>query len=119
MATQNDIGFKSLAACGAISAFVAVDIQSDGTIAACGLGTKGVGITQEDASDGSYCNVKLWTAPGTFMIQASGTAITAGTTYSIATGGYAGIVTTGAAAIVKALETGVASNGITLEYALA
>jgi len=48
------------------------------------------------------------------MVQASGSAITAATSYGIITGGYAGVVTT---ARVTALVSAVASNGIVTEFA--
>lgn len=114
MASQNDQGFKSFQASGALSAYIAVDIQADGTIKACANNVKGIGVTQEDATDTSYCNVKLWTAPGTHMIQVSGTALTPATSYGIITGGYVGVVTD---ARVKALSAAVASNGIIKEFA--
>lgn len=117
MSSQNDLGFSTFLASGAISAYIAVDIQTDGTIKACANGVRGVGVLQEDAADANYARVKLWTAPGTFMVQASGTAITAATTYSIITGGYAGTVTTGNSAFIKGLSNAVASNGITVEFA--
>ena len=116
MSSQNDNGFKTYLASGAVSAFIAVNIQSDGTITAAN-GARGMGVTQEDIADGSYGAVKLWSAPGTFMIQASGTAITTGTSYSIITGGYAGVTGTGYAAYLIAQQGGVASNGIVLEFA--
>jgi len=116
MSSQNDIGFKSFLASGAISAYVAVDVQSDGTIKACANGVFGVGVLQEDAADTNYASVKLWSAPGTFMVAISGTAITPATTYSIITGGYAGTVTTGNSAFLKGLFAGVASNGLVKEF---
>ena len=114
MASQNDLGFKSFQASGAISAYVAVDVQTDGTIKPSANDTRGIGVLQEDAADGNYASVKLWSAPGTFMLQASGSAVTAATSYGIITGGYAGVVTT---ARVTALSNGVASNGIVVEFA--
>ena len=116
MSSQNDIGFKSFLASGAISAYVAVDVQSDGTIKACANGVFGVGVLQEDAADANYASVKLWSAPGTFMVAISGTAITPATTYSIITGGYAGTVTTGNSAFLKGMSAGVASNGLVKEF---
>lgn len=117
MASQNDNGFKTFLASGAISSFIAVNVQSDGTITAASNGTKGVGVTQEDIADGYYGNVKLWTAPGTVMVRVSGTAVTPATTYSIITGGFAGAVNGATApAILTALDSGVASNGIVVEF---
>jgi hypothetical protein len=115
MSSQNDSGFKSYLASGAIPAFLAVKVNSDGTITAAN-GLRGCGVTQEDIADANYGMVKLWAAPGTFMIQASGTSITAGTTYSIITGGYAGATGTGYGNYLIAEQAGVASNGIVLEF---
>ena len=119
MASQNEIGFRSFIASGAISAYKAVTIQSDGTITpSAGSADIGVGITQQDIADAGYGTVKLWTAPGTFLIQATGSAVTPGTAYAIVTGGYAAAVNgTFGPAKLQALQAGVASNGITLEFA--
>ena len=117
--TQLDFGFRSSLASGALQAFIIVDLQSDGTIAAAAIGTKGIGVTQEDIADAQYGNVKLWSAPGTFMIQATGTAVTAGTTYGVTTGGRLTPVVTASPALVKALANGVSSNGIVVECLLA
>lgn len=117
MSSQNDGGFKSFQASGAISAYRVVTVQSDGTITAAGNGVKGNGVTQEDIVDGGYGDVKLWTAPGTHMVGVSGTAVTPGTTYSIITGGYVGTINgTIAPAYVTAITLGVASNGIVIEF---
>lgn len=114
MASQNDLGFKSLLASGAISAYIIVKLQADGTITAAGLEEKGLGVTQESVPDAYYCNVKLWSAPGTFKVQCTGTAITPATTYTTVTGGRIG--TTVTTARVVAYESAVASNGIVVEF---
>lgn len=118
MASQNDNGFRTFQASGAVSAYKAVTVQADGTITTCaGNADKGVGVTQIDIADAGYGDVKLWTAPGTFMVQATASAITPGTTYAIVTGGYAGAVNgTFGPASLTAVQSGVASNGITLEF---
>ena len=113
MASQNDNGFKSFLASGAISAYRVVAVQADGTITAAANDTKGVGVLQEDAADANYASVKLWSAPGSFMVAASGSAVTAATSYGVITGGYIGVVTT---ARVTALVSAVASNGIITEF---
>lgn len=118
MASQNDTGWKTYQVTGTagLSAFLVVDLQADGTIAAAANNTKGIGVLQEAVGftvPTSYGRVKLWSAPGTFMIQATGTAITPGTTYSVVTGGYAGATGT---AFIKANAAGVASNGIVVEF---
>ena len=114
MASQNDMGFKSLKASGAISAYIVVALQSDGTITAAGLEAKGIGVTQEDVIDAGYCNVKLWNAPGTFKVQVTGTAITPASTYTTVTGGYIGSTVT--TARVVAYGSAVASNGVIAEF---
>lgn len=118
MASQNENGHRTFQASGAISAYRAVTNQSDGTITyTAGNGDKGIGVSQIDIADANYGDVKLWTAPGTFMIQATGSAITPATTYAIVTGGYAGAVNgTFGPASLTAVQAGVASNGITLEF---
>ena len=114
MASQNDFGFKSLQASGAISAYIIVALQADGTITAAGLEAKGIGVTQEDVPDAAYCNVKLWSAPGTFKVQVTGTAVTAASTYTTVTGGRVG--TTITTARVVCYSNAVASNGIVTEF---
>jgi len=114
MSSQNENGFKSFLASGALSAYIVVDVQTDGAIKAAANDAQGIGVLQEDAADGNYASVKLWTAPGTFMVAVSGTATTAATSYGVITGGFIGVVTT---ARVKALSNGVASNGIVKEFA--
>lgn len=119
MSTQIDNSFRTFQASGTISAFLAVSVQSDGTITPATYGVRPVGITQEDIADGAYGNIKLFPGgQGTFDIQVTGTAVTPGVQYSIVTGGYVGPVNgTTAPAYVTALYTGVASNGIVIEFA--
>jgi len=119
MASQNESGIRTFVASGAISAYLAVDVQADGTITpVAGNASVGIGVTQEDIADGGYGQVRLWTAPGTFMIQATGSAITPGTAYAIVTGGYAAAVNgTFGPASLKAINAAVASNGIVVEFA--
>lgn len=114
MASQNESGFITFTASGALSAYLVVDVQSDGTIKASANNTKGIGVLQEDVADASVGLVKLWSAPGTVMAAVSGTAITPGTAYQVITGGYIGAST--GTNYVKAREAGVASNGIILEF---
>ena len=118
MSTQNDLGFRTFQASGAISAYLVVDVQSDGTIKAAPGGTaQGIGVLQQDIADAGYGGVKLWTAPGTFMAQVSGTAITPATEYAVITGGYIGTRTaTTWPTAVAGLQAGVASAGIIVEF---
>jgi hypothetical protein len=76
----------------------------------------GVGVSVNDAVTTGLVNVKLWTAPGTFEIAVTGTAVTPGTNYGIGAGGFV-VLTTGTT-LLQATESGVASNGIILEFAL-
>ena len=95
MSTQNDNGFRTFQASGGISAFLAVDIQSDGTIKAAAGGTvQGIGVLQQDVADAGYGQVKLWTAPGTFLGALTSVALaTPGNALAVVTGGFFGIYT--------------------------
>jgi hypothetical protein len=123
MSSQIDTNFRSfLVSTGSsgISAYLAVAIQSDGTItpANAASGFPGHGILQEDVPAGYYGRVKLWTGAGTFLAQASGTAITPGTQYTVITGGFAGVTASGnTTPWLVALGSAVASNGIVAEFA--
>ena len=119
MSSQNDLGFKSFVASGALSAYTVVNIQSDGTIKATANNVKGLGILQEDAADGNYASVKLFSAPGTFMIAVSGSATTSATTYEVITGGFASAGASTGTALFRALSSSVSSNGRVIEFALA
>jgi len=116
MSSQNDQGFKSFLASGAIEAYLVVDVQTDGTIKAAANNTKGIGVLQEDAADTNYASVKLWTAPGTHMAQISGSAVTAATSYGVITGGYVGVVTL---THFKALSSAADGDGTVKEFILA
>lgn len=117
MSSQYDHGFATFQSSPALSQFIAVDIQSDGTITPASGGSRGIGITQENVPAAAYTRVKLWNAPGTYMIQATGSAITAATQYAITSGGFATITGTGCTTPqLWAYENGVASNGIVLNF---
>jgi hypothetical protein len=77
-------------------------------------GVYGIGVATEDVAAAAYGNIRLWNAGGTFEIAASGTAVTTNNTYEAIAGGYAG-ATTGTGSLL-ALNDGVASNGIILEF---
>jgi hypothetical protein len=112
MSSQNDIGFKSFLASGALSAFTVVNIQADGTIKVAANNTRGIGVLQEDAADANYASVKLWSAPGTHMAAISASAVTAATAYGVITGGYIGVVTL---THFTALETAADGDGTVIE----
>ena len=121
---QNDVGFRTFQASPAVSQFIAVDMQSDGTItpsAAAGTAVpgsgKGLGVMQENVPSAYYANVKLWTAPGTWMLQVTGTAVTVGNLYAITSGGFATVTGTGCVTPqLIALGNAVSSNGIVVEF---
>jgi hypothetical protein len=112
MASQNDNGFKSFIASGALTAFTVVSVQADGTIKAAANNTRGNGVLQEDAADANYGSVKLWSAPGTHQVAISGSAVTAATTYGVITGGYMGVVTLN---YFTSLETAADADGTVVE----
>jgi len=120
MASNNQSGFKTFQAAVTIGKGIAVTVQSDGTVTpTAGSADTGIGITDEEFAQNGYGDVRLWSSAGTFNLQVTGSAVTVGTTYAIVTNGYAGAVngTFGPASLI-ALESGVASNGIVLEFAL-
>jgi hypothetical protein len=118
MSSQNDLGFYSLLVSPAagISAFVAIDLNSDGSITPSFQG-RGMGVTQEGAVAGRYVNVKLWSAPGTHELTVSpGWTITPGVQYTVS-GGY--VIATNASAVtptIEAFQAGVSAAGIVLEF---
>jgi hypothetical protein len=115
MSSQNDIGFKSFLASGALTAFTVVNVQADGTIKVAANNTRGIGVLQEDAADANYASVKLWSAPGTHMAAISASAVTAATAYGVITGGYIGVVTL---THVTALESAADGDGTVIEVVI-
>jgi hypothetical protein len=113
MSSQNENGFKSFLASGAISAFTVVNVQADGTIKVAANNTRGIGVLQEDAADANYASVRLWTAGGTHMAAISGSAVTAATLYGVITGGYVGVVTL---THFTALESAADGDGTVVEF---
>lgn len=79
MATStNESGFRAFQATAvAIEQFVRVTVDSNGLISVAGESDLGVGVTMEPVAASGYGTVKLWTAPGTFHVQAA-SAITRG-----------------------------------------
>lgn len=74
--TENQTGYKSLTAAAAIVEGQRVHISS-GQWAVSGATDKSVGVATHDAASGGVLTVKLFSAPGTFLMRAGG-AITAG-----------------------------------------
>lgn len=126
LSSQNDNGFATFPSTGSgVSAYLIVDVNADGTVSPVQAGSQGIGVTQEDipgpganlSASGTpyYGRVKLWTAPGTFMIQTTGTGITPGNTYQIISGGQVG-VSAGGVTAVKAIVVGPNANGAVTEF---
>ena len=99
MSSQNENGFKSFTASGALTAFTVVNVQTDGTIKVAANNTKGIGVLQEDAADGNTA--------------ISGSAVTAATEYGVITGGYVGTVTL---KHFTALESAADGDGTVVEF---
>ena len=90
MSTQNDNGFRTFQSSGALSAFIVVDIQTDGTIKAAAGGTaQGIGVLQQDVADAGYAQVKLWTGAGSFLCAFT----SAASPYAVVTNGLLGVYT--------------------------
>ena len=78
MTTANRTGFKTFTAtAAAIAEGVRVKVDSNGLISAAGATEIAIGVTVEPVAASGIGNVKLFTAPGTFLCTASA-AITRG-----------------------------------------
>jgi len=87
MATENTTGLKTFTATAvAIEAFVRVVLDASGTIAAAGATDLGIGVTQEAIAASGQGTVKLFSAAGTFLIQAAGPVTKAAQVYTAAAG---------------------------------
>lgn len=125
MSSQNDNGIATFQASPSfISAYTVVDVNADGTITNVVAGSQGIGVAQEDIPVNSTANlaaayygkIKLWTAPGTFMVMTNGGAITPGNQYQLISGGTVG-ASAGGVTAVKALQAGAAAAGVIVEFA--
>lgn len=107
--TTNNTGFKSLIASEAIAEGQRLKISS-GQWAVAGATDKAVGVATHAAASGAACTCKLWSAPGTFLVRASG-AVTAGAQlYPTASGNVDDAGTT--AINLVALEAATASGDL-------
>jgi len=78
MITSNSTGFKAFTAtAAAIAANVRVVLGSGGTISVAGAADIGIGVTIAVIPASGIGTIKLWSAPGTFLMTADG-AITIG-----------------------------------------
>lgn len=74
--TENQTGYKSLTAAAALAEGQRVKINA-GQWDVAAATDKAVGVATHAVASGAQCTVKLFTAPGTFIMRANG-AITAG-----------------------------------------
>jgi hypothetical protein len=73
MTSENTSGYKTFQATAvAIEAHVRVTQDANGLISAAGETDLDVGVTQEAVAASGYGTVKLWSAPGTYLVQAAG-----------------------------------------------
>lgn len=85
--TQNSSGYKTFTATGtAIEAYVRVAVDSNGEISAAGASDRGIGVTQEAIAADGNGTVKLWSAPGTFLMQAAAAITRGASIYAAASG---------------------------------
>jgi hypothetical protein len=87
MTTENTTGFRTFqATAAAIAQAIRVKVDSNGLISAAGATDAAIGVTIEAVAASGYGNVKLFNAPGTFLVTA-GAAITRGAVlYPLASG---------------------------------
>jgi len=87
MTTENTSGYKTFQATAvAIEANVRVVLGSGGTISVAGATDLDIGVTQEYIAASGYGTVKLWSAPGTFLVQAGGPVTRGAQLYAVAAG---------------------------------
>lgn len=87
MATNNDIGFATFTATAvAIAAYTRVKQDSAGLILVSGAAADSIGVAMEDIVASGTGTVKLWSAPGTFLITTAGAVTKGAALFSIAAG---------------------------------
>lgn len=116
MTTENSTGFKAFTATAvAIAAHKRVKVDSNGLISVAAAAEGAIGVTTEYIAASGTGTVKLWTAPGTFLVTANA-AITRGSQlYPTASGNVDDSGTT--ALPLVALEAATAQNDV-IEAAL-
>jgi hypothetical protein len=85
MNTNNQSGFKTFTSTNAIERGVFVK-RSSGEVVICGADEASIGVTTTSASAGAEVTVQLFTAPGTFLVQAGGVVADDATVYTDASG---------------------------------
>ncbi len=108
---ENNTGYKTFQATGsAIAAYLRVKVDSNGLISVAGATENAVGVTTEAVAASGYGNVKLFNAPGTYLVTA-GAAIARGARLFPLAGGK--VDDTGTTAIpLLALEAATADGDV-------
>jgi hypothetical protein len=87
MVTENSSGYKTFEATAvAIEAYVRVTVGATGTISVAGETDLAVGVTMEAIAASGYGTVKLWSASGSFLVQAAGVVAIGNQLYAAAAG---------------------------------
>lgn len=87
MTTTNESGLRTFQATAvAIEQATRVAVDSNGLIAAAAATDADIGVTTEAIAASGYGTVKLWGAPGTFLVQAAGAITRGATLYTAAAG---------------------------------
>jgi hypothetical protein len=87
MITENSTGFKAFTATAVeIAAYVRVVLGSGGTISVAGAADIGIGVTTAVIAASGTGTVKLFSAPGTFMMKANAAVVIGATLYATADG---------------------------------
>jgi hypothetical protein len=85
--STNESGYRAFQATAvALEQFVRVTVDSAGLISVAGESDLGVGVTQEAVAASGWGTVKLWSAPGTFHVQAGGPVTRGAQLYAAASG---------------------------------
>lgn len=87
MTTENSSGWKTFqATAAAIGQAIRVKVDSNGLISAAGATDAAIGVTVEAVASSGYGTVKLFSAPGTFLMTAGAAIARGGTLYPLASG---------------------------------
>lgn len=87
MTTENTSGFKVFTATAvALEQFVRVALDSNGLVSVAAASDPGIGVTQQACAASGTVTVKLWSASGTFLVQAAAAITRGAQLYSAASG---------------------------------
>lgn len=85
--SENSSGYKTFqATAAAIGLGIRVKVDSNGLISVAGATDAAIGVTTEAVASSGYGNVKLWTAPGTFLVTAGAAIARGAQLYPLASG---------------------------------